>query len=62
MKLSTKEEISKLSQEELKKELINLKKEVFSFKLKKVTSGVEKPHVYKILKQNIARVKFYLSK
>ena len=45
----------------LEKRLGDLRKEVFDWKLQKVTSGLEKPHLMKIAKKDIARVKTVLN-
>lgn len=49
-------EISKLSVKELNERVATLKTELFNTKFNKFTTGLEKPHVVKELKKDIARL------
>lgn len=49
-------EISKLSSKEINERVANLKTELFNKKFNKYTTGVEKIHVVKELKRDIARL------
>ena len=48
-------EVNKWDAPALHSKVSDFKKELFNLKMQKVTSGVEKPHLYKVLKKNIAR-------
>jgi ribosomal protein L29 len=50
------DEISKLSEKEIREKVVALKGELFTNKFTKFTTGTEKPHVAKELKKNIARL------
>lgn len=49
-------EISKLSDKEITEKVASLKSELFNSKFNKFTTGLEKPHVAKELKKDIARL------
>jgi ribosomal protein L29 len=54
-------EISKLSKKEITERVANLKTELFNTKFTKFTTGVEKTHVAKVLKKDIARLLTFLN-
>ncbi len=49
-------EIAKLDNTAIVKKIEELRVELFNYKFKKHTSGVEKPHLVKNLKKEIARL------
>ncbi len=49
-------EIVKLESNMIGNKVGELRKELFSFRMQKVTSGVEKPHKIRTAKKNIARM------
>ena len=53
-------EVSDLSKDELKEKLSTLQRQLMELELKRKT-GVEKPHMFKETKHDIARVKTALS-
>ena len=50
-------ELKKLSQDELNKELLKLRKEQFQIRLKMATGALEKTHVIRNIRRTIARIK-----
>ena len=56
-----KENLNKMSLEELKKEEANLKEELFRLRFKNATSPIENPMKLRFLKRDIARVKTAIS-
>ena len=52
-----KDNLNKMSLEELKKEEDNLKEELFRLRFKNATSPIENPMKLRFLKRDIARVK-----
>ncbi len=49
-----------MSQEDLNKELLNLRREQFSLRMQRATGQLARPHEYGRVKKNIARVKTIL--
>lgn len=49
-------ELRALSAEELKERLISLRKQLMELYLKRESKGVEKPHLFRETKRDIARV------
>jgi len=49
-----------MSQEDLNKELLNLRREQFSFRMQRATGQLARPHEYGRVKKDIARVKTIL--
>ena len=52
-------EVISLSDEEIKKEIINIELEIFNLKLKKATRQTFKPHELKFQKKKLAHLKTY---
>ncbi|MBF0298013.1 MAG: 50S ribosomal protein L29 [Oligoflexia bacterium] len=50
-------DIVKLTDKEIDLKINNLDTDLFKLKIKKYTSSIEKPHMLKIIKSNIARLK-----
>lgn len=46
---------------ELKAELLNLRKEQFSLRMQKGVGQVAKPHLFKAVRRNIARLKMVMA-
>ncbi len=49
-----------MSQEDLNKELLNLRREQFSLRMQRATGQLARPHQYGRVKKDIARVKTIL--
>ena len=49
-----------MSQEDLSKELLNLRREQFSLRMQRATGQLARPHEYGRVKKDIARVKTIL--
>jgi large subunit ribosomal protein L29 len=49
-----------MSQEDLNKELLNLRREQFSLRMQRATGQLARPHEYGRVKKDIARVKTIL--
>jgi ribosomal protein L29 len=54
-------EITKLSAKEMSERVATLKTELFNTKFNKFTTGMDKPHVKKELKKDIARLLTFLN-
>lgn len=54
-------EIKELDRKAAQKKLQELDKELFDYKFSKSTSGIEKPHLMKMTKKTIARVKTHIN-
>ncbi|MDP2943791.1 MAG: 50S ribosomal protein L29 [Candidatus Omnitrophota bacterium] len=54
-------ELTNLSKEELVNKEKELKKELFKLNLQRYAGRVEKPHMFKIVKRDIARIQTLLS-
>jgi large subunit ribosomal protein L29 len=52
----TKDEIKKLDDVAVDRKVAELRLDIFKMKMQKSTSGVEKPHLIKETKKNIARL------
>ena len=52
----TKDDIKKLDDKALDRKVAELRLDVFQMKMQKTTSGIEKPHLIKEAKKNIARL------
>lgn len=55
-------EIKKLSQSQLKKELLSYKKEQFNLRFQKINSQVKNTSRYKIVRKTIAKILTFLNK
>ena len=53
-------ELRDMSQEDLNKELINLRREQFNLRMQRATGQLARPHEYGRVKKDIARVKTIL--
>ncbi len=53
-------ELRGMSQEDLSKELINLRREQFNFRMQRATGQLARPNEYGRVKKDIARVKTVL--
>ncbi len=53
-------DIRGMSQEDLNKELLNLRREQFSLRMQRATGQLARPHEYGRVKKDIARVKTIL--
>ncbi|WP_304985994.1 50S ribosomal protein L29 [Coxiella-like endosymbiont] len=53
-------ELRNKTEAELKKELLELLKEQFNLRMQKVMGEVPRPHLYKQVRRNIARIKTIL--
>jgi large subunit ribosomal protein L29 len=53
-------ELRGMSQEDLNKELINLRREQFNLRMQRATGQLARPHEYGRVKKDIARVKTIL--
>jgi large subunit ribosomal protein L29 len=49
-------EIKKMDKKAIETKVLELKKQLFDLNLQKITSAVEKPHVFKNIKKDIARL------
>lgn len=54
-------EIQKMDAADIKKQVASLRKDLFDLKLQKNTTSVEKPHMFKSVKKDIARLMTVLS-
>lgn len=54
-------ELKKLTVKELKKLMLDLLKERFNLQMQKGVNDVAKPHLYKKVRRNIARIKTVLN-
>lgn len=52
----TLDDVKKLNQKEVTKKLLELKKDLLTFKIQSSVSGPEKPHRKQIIKKDIARL------
>jgi large subunit ribosomal protein L29 len=52
----TLDDVKKLNQKEVTKKLLELKKELLTFKIQASVSGTEKPHRKQAIKKDIARL------
>ncbi|MBP9680624.1 MAG: 50S ribosomal protein L29 [Bacteriovorax sp.] len=52
----TLDDVKKLNQKEVGKKILELKKELLSFKIQSSVSGAEKPHRKQAIKKDIARI------
>ena len=55
-------EIKKLSQSQLKKELLSYKKEQFNLRFQKINSQVKNTARYKMVRKSIAKILTFLNK
>ena len=55
-----KQEIKKLSKDEIKKNIEKLKKDLFNFRFQKVNGQIKNPSLIRETKRNIARLKTLL--
>lgn len=53
---------NEMSAEELNNELVALRREQFNLRIQKATSEQVKPHLFKVVRRNIARIKTYLAR
>ncbi len=53
-------DLREMSQEDLNKELLNLRREQFSLRMQRATGQLARPHEYGRVKKDIARVKTIL--
>lgn len=54
-------ELRQKTPDELKQELLALRREQFNLRMQKATNQASKPHLFKQARRNIARVKMVLS-
>ena len=52
----SKDEIKKMDEASVDRKIAELKLDIFQMKMQKTTSGIEKPHLVKLAKKNIARL------
>lgn len=52
----TLDDVKKLNQKEVAKKVLDLKKELLTFKIQSAVSGAEKPHRKQQIKKDIARL------
>jgi large subunit ribosomal protein L29 len=52
----SKDEIQKLDDQAVERKISELRVDLFKMKMQKTTSGIEKPHLIKLAKKNIARL------
>jgi large subunit ribosomal protein L29 len=50
------DEIKKMDEQAVDRKLSELRLDLFKMKMQKTTSGIEKPHLMKVAKKNIARL------
>jgi large subunit ribosomal protein L29 len=50
------DEIKKLDDQAVDRKLSEIRLDLFKMKMQKTTSGIEKPHLMKVAKKNIARL------
>ena len=54
-------ELKQMTLDDLKSKLLSLRKEQFNLRMKKASGALDKNHVIKIVRRNIARVKTVIS-
>lgn len=54
-------ELRNLSVEELQTELLSLRKEQFTLRMKKASGSLEKPHLITMVRKSVAKVKTLLT-
>lgn len=54
-------ELRDLSCDELRNELLSLRKEQFNLRMKKASGSLEKPHLIAMVRKSVARVKTLLT-
>lgn len=54
-------EIRKMSKEDINKEIVKLKTELFDLRMKQATGNLEKPHKINALRKDVARLKTVLN-
>ena len=54
-------ELRNLSKEELQQKVITLKEEIFKLNLQRYAGRVEKPHMFGLIKRDIAKIKTILN-
>ncbi len=54
-------ELRDLSCDELRNELLSLRKEQFNLRMKKASGSLEKPHLITMVRKSVARVKTLLT-
>ena len=54
-------ELKQMTLDDLKAKLLSLRKEQFNLRMKKASGALDKTHVIKIVRRNIARVKTVIS-
>ena len=59
--MSTVKDYRDKSEVELKEELINLRKEQFNLRMQMGAGQMSKPHLFKVVRRNIARLKTVLT-
>ena len=52
----TLDDVKKLNEKEVAKKLLELKKDLLTFKIQSSVSGAEKPHRKQLIKKDIARI------
>ena len=59
--MSTVKDYRDKSETELKEELLNLRKEQFNLRMQMGAGQMSKPHLFKVVRRNIARLKTVLT-
>jgi len=59
--MATVKEYKDKSEADLKQELLNLRKEQFNLRMQRGAGEMSKPHLFKIARRNIARIKTILT-
>lgn len=59
--MSIVKEFKDKSEAELKEELLNLRKEQFNLRMQQGAGEMSKPHLFKVVRKNIARIKTILT-
>ena len=59
--MKTLSELRALSRDELKNELLSLRKEQFKLRMKKANGSLDKPHLITMMRKSVARVKTLLT-
>ena len=59
--MATVKEYKDKSEVELKEELLNLRKEQFNLRMQQGAGQMSKPHLFKAVRRNIARIKTILT-
>ena len=59
--MSTVKDYRDKSEAELKEELLNLRKEQFNLRMQMGAGQMSKPHLFKVVRRNIARLKTVLT-